>query len=107
MVWPFKSSFVESPLDSSIISGQFPNRLYGCERKTDDLFTCLDRQIKVSSDTTTTTTTTTPTTTSKCSQQIKAYNDCCHNRIDDKKNARFRKVQERVPEEYRWETNNK
>lgn len=100
MVWPFKSSFVESPYDSSIISGQFPNRLYGCERKTDDLFACLDRQVRVS---TSDGTSDGSATTSKCSQQIKAYNDCCHNRIDDKKNARFRKVQERVPEEYRWE----
>ncbi|GMI03549.1 hypothetical protein TrVE_jg12037 [Triparma verrucosa] len=90
-MWPFKSS-PPSPLDPTIISGSFPNTLKGCEKQTSTLFTCLETLL------------TTPNpTVSSCSKLIKSYNDCNERRQSEKRNDKFNRVQERVPEEYRYE----
>lgn len=43
-----------------------------------------------------------PQLPSSCASSIAAYNDCTDRHIGKSGNVKFRRVQERVPEEYRW-----
>ncbi|GMH50664.1 hypothetical protein TrLO_g9554 [Triparma laevis f. longispina] len=90
-MWPFGSS-EPSPLNDQIISGTFPNVLKGCENQSTALFKCLD-DLTLEDE---------KTSVSSCSELIKKYNDCSYSRKDEKRNEKFKRIQERVPEEYRY-----
>ncbi|GMI41856.1 hypothetical protein TeGR_g10594 [Tetraparma gracilis] len=88
---------------SDVPSAHFPLKLPGCASQTDKLFACLDAAssshlssvLSPSADSV-------PQLPSSCASSIAAYNDCTDRHIGKSGNVKFRRVQERVPEEYRW-----
>ncbi len=85
-----------STLPTDRVSHPFPVRLFGCEKPSDALFVCIEKQgeafLKTDSagqykD------------LSECAKEIQAYNNCVLRRKGEKRNKKFDKVQDRVPEE--------
>ena len=89
-----------STLPSDRVSSKFPLVPLGCEKASSSLFDCLEKKA--------------PEYLSArlngeegeqigaCSKEISAYNNCVETNIGKSKNKKFNRVQERVPEEYRF-----
>jgi len=87
-----------SNLDPTKLSGAFPVIIYGCESTAKPLFDCLEKKGERDESTGGTV-----GSVEECTDLIKKYNDCYESKIHKKANAKFRRVQERVPGEYRWQ----
>jgi hypothetical protein len=101
-----------SNLDPTLISGSFPVVIKGCENVSTDLFACLEKKGKRTGNDDSASVPNNPNsdpskrlvgTVEECANLIKKYNDCYETKIGNRANEKFRKVQERVPEEYRYQ----
>lgn len=100
------SSSKTSNLDPSRISGSFPVVIKGCEKVSSDLFACLETKGERADSGSAENNPKSGLlvgTVDECAALIKKYNDCYESKIGNRANEKFRKVQERVPEEYRYE----
>ena len=107
------TTFPSASSDDIKVSSLFPSRLIGCEKPTDNLFKCINEQVqaytKIEHSPQANTSTTSGTVEEKpnlnltaCASSIKAYDICSLKVIGNKKNAKFNKVQQRVPADYRY-----
>ena len=84
-----------SKLPTTHLTSTFPLAIPACSKPTTALFTCLETAAADH-----------PTDpniqTSHCAAQIAAYNTCTEKHINKRGNEKFKRIQERVPEEYRF-----
>jgi hypothetical protein len=88
------------------VTSSFPLTPNGCTKQSESLFSCLE---SASSAHLSQTLSSSPGSSSVdasqievCSLAIAAYNNCVDTNIDKASNKKFKRVQERVPEEYRF-----